>query len=129
MSRRLSPSCGLLVLALAAACTDDITTAPEITPTRPRLDVAAAAAPISFCNPATVTLNQSGAATPYPSLVTVSGIPSGPFRVTATLNGFSHTVPADVDMLLVGPGGQNVMLMSDAGGSADFQNATVTFDD
>src|SRR5688572_12173963 len=125
MRRRISPSSSLLVLALASACTDKIATAPEITTTRPRLDVSAAAAPVSFCNPATITLNQSGAATPYPSLVTVSGMSSGPFRVTATLNGFSHTATGDVDMLLVGPGGQNVMLMSDAGSGSDFQNATV----
>jgi PKD repeat protein len=90
---------------------------------------ASAAGPVAFCNPATITINQAGASTPYPSLVTVTGIPSGPIRVTATLNGISHTATGDIDMLLVGPGGQNVMLMSDAGGSANFQNATVTFDD
>jgi PKD repeat protein len=134
MSRRLSSSCGplALALALASACTDKIATAPEITAARPLLDVsAAAAAPVSFCNPATITISAAApaGASPYPSQVTVSGIPSGPFRVTATLKGLSHTLTADVDMLLVGPGGQYMMLMSDAGGSADFQNATVTFDD
>ncbi len=130
MRRRISPWCGLLMVALATACADDITTAPAASAIRPLLDLSAAAAgPISFCNPATITINQSGAATPYPSQITVSGIPSGPFRVTATLNGISHGVPADVDILLVGPGGQNVVLMSDARGSADMQNITLTFDD
>jgi hypothetical protein len=50
-------------------------------------------------------------------------------KVTATITNFSHTFPGDVDLLLVGPGGQNVMLMSDVGGGTDAVNATITFDD
>jgi PKD repeat protein len=123
-------SSSLLVLAFATACTDDIATAPEAPAARPMLDVSAAAIgdPVTFCNPAPITLNQAGAASPYPSQLAVSGI-SGTFKVTATLKGFSHTAIGDIDMLLVGPGGQNVMLMSDVGSGSDFQNATVTFDD
>lgn len=130
MRRPVSIWCSLLVLALAAACTDNIT-APTAPATRPVLAVSAAAAadPVSFCNPASITIRDANSAVPYPSTIVVSGVSSGPFRITATLNGFNHTVLADVDILLVGPGGQTVMLMSDAGGSADFQNATVTFDD
>ena len=126
--RLLSPS--LVALALAAACSGDSPTAPSSSRT-PRLNVSGAAAsgPVAFCNPARITINQANAATPYPSLVTASGIPSGPIRVTATLNGVSHATLADVDILLVGPGGQNVLLLSDAGGSANLVNATFTFDD
>jgi len=120
----------LAALALATSCTSDTPTGPSFPGGVPRLDVSASAAgPVAFCNPASVTLNQAGASTPYPSLITASGLPSGPFKVTATLNGISHTATGDIDMLLVGPGGQNVMLMSDAGGSANLQNATLTFDD
>ncbi|MFF2291115.1 proprotein convertase P-domain-containing protein [Peribacillus butanolivorans] len=46
-----------------------------------------------------------------------------------TLTNMSHTFPDDIDILLVGPGGQNVILMSDAGGGADINNVTLTFDD
>jgi hypothetical protein len=120
----------LAALALAASCTVDTPMGPSSPGGVPRLDVSASAAgPVAFCNPATITINQANAATPYPSLMTVTGIPSSPFRVTATLNGISHTATGDIDMVLVGPEGQNVMLMSDAGGSANLQNATVTFDD
>jgi len=41
----------------------------------------------------------------------------------------SHTYPDDLDILLVGPGGQKVLLMSDAGGGSDVNNITLTFDD
>ena len=49
-------------------------------------------------------------------------------KVTVTLLNFSHTFPTDVDILLVGPGG-NVLLMSDAGSLFDASNLTLTFDD
>ena len=35
------------------------------------------------------------------------------------LGGLSHWWPDDIDMLLVGPGGQNAKIWSDAGGSLD----------
>jgi len=46
-----------------------------------------------------------------------------------TVTGISHTYPDDLDILLVGPGGQKVLLMSDAGGGAGINNVTLTFDD
>jgi subtilisin-like proprotein convertase family protein len=50
-------------------------------------------------------------------------------EVTVTLNNMSHTFPSDIDILLVGPQGQNVLLMSDAGGATDIVGVTLTFDD
>jgi len=41
----------------------------------------------------------------------------------------NHTFPDDIDVLLVGPGGQRLLLMSDAGGAADLVNVNLTFDD
>ena len=50
--------------------------------------------------------------------------------MTVTLRGFSHTWPADVDMLLVGPDGQKVMLLSDVGGGGfSINNVNVTLSD
>ncbi len=48
-----------------------------------------------------------------------------------SLSGLSHTYPDDVDMFLQGPGGQKVMLMSDAGGDRPFglNNVNLTFSD
>jgi hypothetical protein len=44
---------------------------------------------------------------------------SGPLKhIAVTFDGLSHTSPDDVDVLLVGPGGQAVKLMSDCGGFA-----------
>ncbi|MEP6685976.1 MAG: hypothetical protein ABJB22_04295 [Verrucomicrobiota bacterium] len=44
-----------------------------------------------------------------------------------TLSNFSHFYPADVDVLLVGPQGQNVMLMSDVGTFFPVTGLTFTF--
>src|SRR5205085_4754305 len=40
----------------------------------------------------------------------------------------SHTYPDDIDALLVGPLGQKLVLMSDAGGGNAIVNKTITFD-
>ncbi len=80
-------------------------------------------------NSATIAIPSSGAATPYPSSITVPPGLGILQKVTATLTGFSHTWPNDVDVLLVGPGGQSVVLMSDVGSSTDAVNLTFVFDD
>jgi subtilisin-like proprotein convertase family protein len=126
----------LAALVIAAACTDVVPTAPNINAARPLFDVSDAATPPtgrSFCNPAVITIPASttgaGPADVFPSLVEVSGIASTDFKVTVTVQGLTHTFASDIDMLLVGPTGATVMLMSDAGGTTDFRNTTVTFDD
>ncbi|HSD15750.1 MAG TPA: hypothetical protein VLC71_00630 [Thermomonas sp.] len=63
----------------------------------------------------------------YPSPITVSGLVDNVIAVTVTLQGMSHTFPDDVDVLLVSPTGQQVTLMSDAGGSFDLNGVTLTF--
>ncbi|GMU67227.1 MAG: hypothetical protein AMXMBFR36_35010 [Acidobacteriota bacterium] len=49
--------------------------------------------------------------------------------VTVALNGVSHTWPDDIDILLVGPGGENLVLMSDVGGSTDIVGINLDVDD
>lgn len=71
----------------------------------------------------------SGPAAPYPSNIAVSGVVGTVSKVTVTLKNMNHTFPDDIDVLLVGPGGQKILLMSDAGGSPDLVNNTYTFDD
>ncbi|MFQ3632462.1 hypothetical protein, partial [Roseiflexus sp.] len=61
--------------------------------------------------------SQAGAATPYPSTIEVSGLSSSIVSVAVRLNRLSHTFPDDLDIVLVGPSGQAIMLMSDAGGA------------
>jgi len=89
----------------------------------------------TFSNPGTITIpagapgSTSGAASPYPSSIGVAGVTGTVSKVTATLTNMNHTFPDDIDILLVGPAGQRIVLMSDAGGSLDLLNVTLTFDD
>jgi Bacterial Ig domain len=86
----------------------------------------------TFGNATTIVIPGTGTigkANLYPSTINVSGLSGEVLGVTATLNGFSHAFADDVDILLVGPGGQSVLLMSDAGGSIDVSDLTLTFED
>ena len=49
--------------------------------------------------------------------------------VRVSINNLGHSNPDDLDILLVGPGGQAVLLMSDCGGSADLNGVTLVFDE
>ncbi len=73
--------------------------------------------------------NGEGTGTPYPSTINVTGLPGIVTTLTAKLNRLSHPFPEDLDILLVGPAGQNVMLMSDTGGTHSISNINLTFDD
>ena len=88
------------------------------------------AAPLAFANPAPITINAAGNATPYPSNVVVSGLPTSGVSVkSVSINGLSHTWSDDVDILLQSPSGQNVILMSDIGNAGVFSGNNYTFDD
>ncbi|HYR29674.1 MAG TPA: proprotein convertase P-domain-containing protein, partial [Thermoanaerobaculia bacterium] len=89
----------------------------------------ATAATTTVSNTSSITIPDSGDASPYPSSINVSGISGNIAKVTVTLNNFSHTYLDDVDILLVGPGGKKIMLMSDAGGGNTASGVNVTFDD
>ncbi|MET3730074.1 subtilisin-like proprotein convertase family protein [Fictibacillus halophilus] len=83
-----------------------------------------------FFNPNVITIPDSGAATPYPSFINVSGLSGTITNVTVTLRNLTHSYLADLQILLVGPQGQNVILMSTVGGfSPGVVNATYTFSD
>jgi subtilisin-like proprotein convertase family protein len=82
----------------------------------------------TFQNPGLITI-PDGPASPYPSTIIVSNLAGAVTKVTATLSNLSHTYPDDLDILLVGPTGTNVMLMSDAGGLTDLVGVNLTFDD
>ena len=73
----------------------------------------------------------SGRAFPYPSEIEVSGFRRGSriTNVTVNLNGLSHQIPDDIDMMLVGPKGQNTIIMSDVGGSFAVQNIMISLAD
>jgi subtilisin-like proprotein convertase family protein len=89
----------------------------------------------SFSNTGAIVINDSpriggiAPATPYPSTINVSGVTGKVTKVTVFLDNFSHSFPGDVDIALIGPGGQRLLLMSDLGGGTDAVNADLTFDD
>jgi subtilisin-like proprotein convertase family protein len=85
------------------------------------------ATPITIPNGAPTTT--SGPANPYPASLAVAGITGTIQRLAVRLNSLTHTFPADLDILLVGPGGQKSILMSDAGGGDDTSGISLTFDD
>ena len=85
----------------------------------------------TFSNASAITINQStGEVSLYPSTLAAGGMRRGKILdVNVTLNGYSHTYPDDVDVALVGPGGQNAIMMSDVGGTTDANNLTLGLDD
>ncbi len=106
------------------------TTASPPTPTPTPTPTPCAGAGITFTNPTAIVINDNAAATPYPSNIVVAGMPGAVTKVTVKLNSITHTNPTDIDMLLIGPGGQTAMIMSDAGGCCSgITNVTLTLDD
>jgi hypothetical protein len=84
-------------------------------------------------NSITISGSGTGKGAPYPESISFSGLVGKITKVTAQLVGLSGAssgdYASDVDIQMVGPGGQNVMLISDAGGSTKLNNVTLTFDD
>lgn len=75
------------------------------------------------------TIPSVGTATPYPAIITVSGVPAGAIVKNVTINGLTHTFSSDIDILLQSPTGTNVVLMSDVGGTSALNANNYTFDD
>jgi len=90
-----------------------------------------------YRNPALITINDNAAASPYlpaaaspyPSAIVVPATAGTITRVTVTIYGLTHARQNDLDILLVGPLGQTVLLMSDVGAGASVANVNLTFDD
>lgn len=82
----------------------------------------------SAANSGSISIPLGGNAAPYPSSAAVSGLSGTITDVNVTITGFTHSWARDVDVLLVGPAGQSVVLISDCGGGVPV-NANVTLDD
>jgi uncharacterized repeat protein (TIGR01451 family) len=83
----------------------------------------------TLTNSTAISIVDNATASPYPSAITVSNLSGTVTKVTVRLRGLTHTSPDDIDVLLVGPGGQKTYLMSDVGGANSVTNLTLTFDD
>ena len=64
--------------------------------------------------PAGAPGNTSGTAAPYPSSITVSGLSGVTYHVSVRLS-ITHTFPADLNILLVAPGGYPAVMRCDNG--------------
>jgi hypothetical protein len=80
-----------------------------------------------FSNPTSINVSIGGPASPYPSPISVGGLTNPIASVSVTLSNVTHAFSDDLDILLVGPGGQKVLLMSDAGGNNSLGNVDLTF--
>lgn len=68
-----------------------------------------------FSNPARINVPEtgnSGKASLYPSPIAVTGLQGAVTKVTARLNGVHHRFANDLQVMLVGPGGQSTVLMA-----------------
>src|SRR5262245_20820591 len=79
-------------------------------------------------NGASVTIPDFGKGTPYPSEITLTHAATIT-DLNVMLFDINHTYPDDVDIMLQGPDGKQVTLMSDAGTNLDLVNVDLTFDD
>ena len=80
------------------------------------------------CNTASIdyvtSTNTSGPADLYPSPITLSGFTGNITNMSITLNDVEHTWGSDFEILLVGPGGENFVVLADVGSSDGFDTAT-----
>src|SRR5437867_5508526 len=73
--------------------------------------------------------SQYGQASPYPFAITIQGATGALSKLVVTLSDLSDAFPSGLDVLLTGPLGQTVVLMSDAGPPMHWGSVNLTFDD
>ena len=76
-----------------------------------------------------ISIPAGAVANPYPSECVITGRTGTIVDVDVQFDGLTHLWPDHIDMLLVGPGGENAIVMSDAGGSLDAIHVDFTLDD
>lgn len=83
----------------------------------------------TFSNTGIITVTDGSTATPYPSNIFVSGLTGSISKVTLTLTNANIPRPREVDFLLVAPGGQKFIPVSDVGDATAANSVTLTLDD
>ncbi len=85
---------------------------------------------MSFASTGMITIPNDSPASPYPSVIAVSTTNKGLIgNVTVALQGFTHTFPQDVNVLLVSPSGQKTVLMAHVGGPYSVTNLVLAFNE
>ena len=82
-----------------------------------------------FSNAAPIIINDNTNASPYPSLILVSGVGTSLIKATVTLTNITHTAAHDISALVVSPAQKNTLIMGNSGGSVGINHVTLTFDD
>ena len=85
-----------------------------------------------FSNNSSITINDDAIASPYPSTINASlpqGVTADVLDVNVSLSNLTHTFPGDLDVVVEGPTGASVLLMSDAGDSNAVAGVSLTFSD
>jgi len=85
-----------------------------------------------FRDPGAIIVQQTGALTAdvYPSRILVTNAGASLNKISLTISNLNLPDPDDLELLLVGPQGQNFVLMTDSGGTASAANdVTLTFSD
>jgi subtilisin-like proprotein convertase family protein len=80
------------------------------------------------CSAGGITIT-GASGSPYPSTAALAGASTTPDRVEVHLENVTHTFTEDIDALLVGPGGQTLVVMSDAGGGESILDVDLDLDD
>ena len=75
-----------------------------------------------------ITITSTGSDN-YPSTVDVTGVSGKVTDVNVRLDDLSHGYPEDVDLLLVGPAGQQATLLSDIPQTSGIEDVDLLFDD
>src|SRR5688572_1765396 len=83
----------------------------------------------SVTNSETIGINPFGKATPFPSIISISNAAGSIVNVSLTLSNLSHQFPDDIDILLVSPSGDAVVVVSDAFGFSPMTDRTFTLSD
>lgn len=86
--------------------------------------------PQTFSNTEYIGFHDGHAASaPYGTGVDVSGLSGVVSGLRLTMNGFSHTNPQNVDILLISPNGSGTVVFSDLGSSSSVSGLNITLDD
>jgi streptogramin lyase len=85
--------------------------------------------PPQYTNSDKINVLDNAVANPYPSTINVAGAQGKVTDVSVRLNGLHHSFPADLNVLLVAPGGQKVLLMAASGGGTPVVGPVMTFSD
>jgi hypothetical protein len=82
-----------------------------------------------YCNAGPISIASGGTTNPYPSEIFVSGISGNIGALSVNLNNISASDPSQMDLLLVGPGGQNFILLNGVSNNTAVSGVNLTLSD